>query len=297
MEPSTILITGCTAGIGRAAALTFARKGHRVFATGRRESVLAELREEGKGTKLETLVLDVTDAASIEAARAEVDRRTNGYGLDALVNNAGFGVLGPAECVEDSELRRQFDTNVFGLMAVTRAFVPAMRERGNGRVVNISSMAGRITFPMMGVYHSSKYALEALSDALRNELAAFGVKVVLVEPGFIRTEFTDRAMSEIDRFSTSPYGPVMEQANRVRDRFESTGVDASVVVRAIEKAITSRSPRTRYVAPFSTYFVLALFRLLPTGVMDALLRSVFGLNRAALASAKPAKQLADSPKA
>jgi short-subunit dehydrogenase len=297
MSETTILITGCTAGIGRAAALGLARKGHRVFATGRRESVLAELREEAKGTKLETLVLDVTDAASIEAARAEVDRRTGGHGVDALVNNAGFAVLGPAEAVEDSELRRQFDTNVFGLMAVTRAFLPAMRERGTGRIVNISSMAGRITFPMMGVYHSSKYALEALSDALRNEVAPFGVKVVLVEPGFIRTEFTERAMSDVDRFAASAYGPVMEKAIKVRDRFESTGVDASVVVRAIEKAIVSKRPRTRYVTPFSTYFVLALFRLMPTGIMDAILQSVFGLDRTALTSAKPAKQLVGSPKA
>jgi short-subunit dehydrogenase len=289
MQTLTILITGSTAGIGRATALELARKGHRVIATGRRESALAELREEAKGTKLETVVLDVTDAASITAAKAEVDRLTDGYGVDALVNNAGYAVLGPVESIDDRALREQFDTNVFGLMAVTRAFVPAMRARGRGRVVNISSMAGRITFPMMGVYHASKYALEALSDAMRNELSPFGVRIVLVEPGFIHTEFTDRAMAEVDKFRQSPYAPVMDRANRVRHRFESTGAGPHVVVRAIEAAITRARPRTRYVTPFSVYFVLALFRILPTGLVDRMLRGLFGLvPRAFAASAKSA---------
>lgn len=282
MGSSIILITGSTAGIGRAAALDFARKGHHVIATGRRPTALAELKEAAKGNKLDTVVLDVDDQSTIETAKAEVDRITSGYGVDALVNNAGYGCLGPIENIGDAELRKQFDTNVFGLMAVTRAFLPAMRQRGSGRIVNISSMAGRITFPMMGVYHASKYALEALSDALRNEVAGFGVKVVLVEPGFIRTEFTDRAMADVDKHTSTPYAGVMARANHVREKFESTGVEADVVVRAIEKAIFSRSPSARYVAPFSTYFVLALFRFMPTRLMDVLLRSVFGLSPAAL---------------
>ena len=142
-----VLVTGATSGIGRATALHLARAGHRVFAVGRRQAALEALEREAKGLRLETLMLDVTRAESIAAAKDEIDRRTNGYGVDVVVNNAGYGVGGPVEEVSDAAFRAQYETNVFGLMAVTRAFLPKMRARRWGRILNISSVGGRLTLP------------------------------------------------------------------------------------------------------------------------------------------------------
>lgn len=278
-----VLITGATAGIGRHAALHLARKGFHVFATGRRKEALAELKAQARaeGTQLDTFDLDVTDAESVRAAVAEVDRRTNGYGLDALVNNAGYGMLGPLEMISDEDLRAQYATNVFGLMAMTRAFLPKMRERGTGRIVNVSSAGGRFTFPFMGAYNSSKHAVESLSDALRSEVHPFGVKLVLIEPGLIRTEFADRAMTLASKCDVpgSPYAALFRRAEKVRKGFDAIGVGPDCVSRAIERAIVGRNPLPRYVVPLRTYVALAAFKLLPTRVMDWLQRAVVGLNR------------------
>src|SRR5690349_19373839 len=165
-HPATILITGATSGIGRHAALALSRAGHRVLAGGRRADALAELVRESGGA-IAPVVLDVDDPGSIAAAVDEVDRLTAGAGVDVLINNAGYATVGALIELSDAALRAQFTTNVFGLMAVTRAFVPAMVARGRGRVINISSVSGRIPAPVLGAYHASKYAVEALSDALR----------------------------------------------------------------------------------------------------------------------------------
>jgi len=268
----TILITGATAGIGRHAALHLARKGHRVFATGRRQAALDTLREEAAGTRLETLTLDVTDERSVTALAAEIDKRTDGYGVDVLVNNAGYGCFGPLEEIADADLRRQYDTNVFGLMAVTRAFLPKMRERGYGRVINVSSVGGRMTFPFMGAYNSTKYAIESLSDALRREVARFGVRVVLIEPGVIKTEFADRALDLVGGPApTSPYADVYARSLEFNELFQRTAVGPEHTTRAIERAIEARWPKARYVAPYRVKFVLALVALLPTRWTDALI--------------------------
>jgi short-subunit dehydrogenase len=283
-----ILITGATAGIGRATALHLARKGHRVFATGRRAHVLEAIEKEARAagiTTLETLVLDVTKPASIAAAKAEIAKRTDGYGIDALVNNAGFGTMGPLEEVSDEALRAQYETNVFGLMAMTRAFLPQMRERGEGRIVNVSSVGGKITFPMMGAYNSTKYAVESLSDALRVELRPFGVKVVLIEPGSIATEFAEVAMGTIPEANRSPYAAAIADADAMRAKFDGTAVGPEHIARAIETAVTSRSPSARYVRPWRTYAMLALFRWLPTSWMDALLAQMTGLTKKKLSAA------------
>ena len=289
MKPLTILITGATAGIGRHTALALARAGHRVFAAGRRANALESLEKEAAGLKLEGIVLDVTKAESIEAAKKTIEEKTGGYGVDAVVNNAGYGSLGPLEEVSDEALRAQFDTNVFGLMAVTRAFLPKMRERGFGRVVNISSLGGRVTFPLMGAYHGTKYAVEAFSDALRNELHPFGIGVSIVEPGYIRTEFADVAMKTIDVPATSPFAPIVSRAEEMLALFDKTGVGPEHVARAIRKALESRRPSARYVAPWRTYMGLWMFRLLPTAWMDAILRAATGLKPRAL-RALPAPQ-------
>ncbi|HVY47604.1 MAG TPA: SDR family oxidoreductase, partial [Minicystis sp.] len=281
MQPRIVLITGATSGIGRHAALHLAKRGHRVIATGRNERALAELAAEARagGHALETLRVDVTDAASIDAAKRAVDAMTDGYGLDVLVNNAGYGVLGPTEMITDADMRAQYETNVFGLMAMTRAFVPAMRARGAGRVVNVSSLGGTYTLPLFGVYNSTKYALESLSDALRMELRSFGVRVSLIEPGVIDTGFTDRSMHEVSKYQdpTSPYARVLARAAELRKLTDMTAVGPACISRAIERAATARSPRARYVAPLRAGIMIGFLRAMPTAWADFVARLLTGL--------------------
>ena len=277
----TILITGATSGIGRHAAIHLARRGHRVIASGRSIAALEALAKEVSSPHFEVLPLDVTDTASIASARDRVMSLTAGEGLDVLVNNAGYATAGALAELNDEELRAQFDTNVFGLMAVTRAFLPEMFTRGAGRVVNVSSVSGRIPAPMLGAYHASKYALEALSDALRMELQPFGIRVVVVEPGTIRTNFAERTVQEGLRARTgdTKYASIYARSETLREKFAARAAGPEAVSRAIEKAIVSRSPSARYVAP--AYFGLAilLVRLLPTCWMDGLMRHIAGLTR------------------
>ncbi len=275
-----ILITGATSGIGRHAALHLAQAGHRVFATGRNRAALDKLHAEAPPT-LEILRLDVTDARSIAEVKAAVDLRTEGYGLDVLVNNAGYGTAGPTELITDEDLRAQYDVNVFGLMAVTRAFVPQMRTRGAGRVINVSSLGGRFTLPFMGAYNSTKYAVESLSDALRVEMAPFGVRVSLIEPGVIDTGFADRSVSEAEKYNTpdSPYRPVLDRMGEIRKMSDSTAVGPLCISRAIERAATARRPAARYVAPLRAGIMIGFLRAMPTRLADFILRMVMGLTR------------------
>ena len=187
-----ILITGCSTGIGRATARRLAAAGHTVYASARRPDSLAELETAG----CRTLALDVTDEGSMERAVAQVTEEAGAVGV--LVNNAGYSQSGAVETVPPESLRRQFDTNVFGLVRMCQLVLPGMRDQGYGRIVNISSMGANFTFPGGGVYHATKYAVEALSDALRFEVAGFGVGVTIVQPGLIRTEFASTAGGSID---------------------------------------------------------------------------------------------------
>jgi short-subunit dehydrogenase len=286
-----VLITGATAGIGRTTALHLANQGHRVIATGRKTAELDKLKAEAAGTQLDTLVLDVTSAASIEAAVREVARLTGGHGLDVLVNNAGFGILGPSAEISDAEMRRQYDTNVFGLMNVTRAFLPRMLERKAGRIINVSSVGGRITLPYFGVYNSTKYAVESLSDALRYELRPFGIDVALIEPGVIRTNFEATAVTNLQDVQQGAYAAALgkyEQMSKMADRFASNPI---VIAKAISRAVRARRPSARYVAPRSTNFILAFRAVMPTFVWDWAMRKVGFLSAKTLdlsGTAKPA---------
>lgn len=290
MESLTILITGATSGIGRHTALYLGAKGHKVIATGRNEAALAKLRDEAKGT-VETVTLDVTDAASIARARSAVDGLTGGRGLDVLVNNAGYGVLGPTALITDADMRAQYETNVFGLMAVTRAFLPQMMARGRGRIVNVSSVGGRITLPLFGVYNSTKYAVESLSDGLRMELAPFGIQVSLIEPGYIATNFAERSMHEVSKYQTpdSPYAAVLDRMDAMQKAVNKTAVGPQAVSRAIERASTSRWPSARYVAPGYNVLGILMMRLFPTRWVDFVMGRLVGLTRRRLlARALPA---------
>ena len=273
-----VLITGATSGIGRTTALHLAKLGHHVIASGRKMPELESLKKEALPGKLDIVGLDVTSSVSIEAAVQAVAKLTGGKGPDVLVNNAGFGVLGPTAEISDAEMRRQYDTNVFGLMAVTRAFLPKMLERRPGRVINVSSVGGRMTLPFFGVYNSTKYAVESLSDALRYELRPFGIDVALIEPGVIRTNFEATAVNNLGAMRDGAYGQAFakyEEMSKMADKFASNPI---VIAKAIARAVKARRASARYVAPRTTNFVLWFQAIAPTFVWDWAMRKVGYLN-------------------
>ena len=274
----SILITGATSGIGRDAALRLAGAGHVVLAGGRRRDALAGLAAESRG-RIEPLVLDVTEPASVEAARELVERRTGGRGLDVLVNNAGYALPGPLEALAEADLRGLFDTNLFGLLAVTRAFLPAMRERGLGRVVNVGSIMGRVAMPLLGAYNASKHAVAAVTDTLRMELAPFGVSVVLVEPGALRTGFAARALAGLDPYRDpgSPYAAALAGTDAAWAWVYRFAPGPSAAGRAIVRAATADRPAPRYVVPARNRLVVAALASLPTPAADAAKRRIMGL--------------------
>lgn len=278
MSKLVVLITGATAGIGRATAIALAKEGHHVIATGRRVDALETLKREAK---LDVLRLDVTSKESVDAAMEEIATLTNGHGVDILINNAGYGLPGPVTEIGDDELRAQYETNVFGLMRITRAVVPDMIQRRSGRIINVGSIGGLVTFPFFGAYNSTKYAIESLSDALRVELGAFGIEVALVEPGPIKTEFSAVSLDGITRVARagSPFAEVYARADAIAAESDRIAGKPEDVVRAIRHAVTARRPRVRYVVPRVASFGIALLRLLPTRMLDALLARFVGLTR------------------
>jgi NAD(P)-dependent dehydrogenase (short-subunit alcohol dehydrogenase family) len=279
MPSGTVLVTGATSGIGRSISLHLARAGWRVFASGRRPEQLASLVQEASGLALETLPLDVTDRESIRQARAAVLQRTGGKGLDALVNNAGFGLVAPMETIDESDMRRQFETNVFGLVAVSQAFLPDMRANGSGTVVNISSMVGRFVFPLQGIYCATKHAVEAVSDAMRREVAQFGIRVVIVEPGAIRSQFEATATATVAKYGPegSVWAPALKRwVEMMRGVYrKASGPDC--IARAVVRILASRNPGARYVVPRKDGFFVYFMRTLPTRLVDLILRKVLRL--------------------
>ncbi len=273
-----VLITGCSSGIGRATAERLARSGWTVYATARSTDSIADLGRVG----CRLLALDVTDEESMRAAVARVEEAEGAVGV--LVNNAGYSLSGAIETVPLDEVRRQFETNVFGLVRLCQLVLPAMRRQGFGRIVNLSSMGGRFTFPGGGFYHASKHAVEALSDALRFEVQGFGIDVVVIEPGLIRTGFADAAVGTIADRSEDPAGPydgfnqavAAATAGSYRSGIGRTlGGGPETVARAIEKAISAGRPHTRYRVTGSARLFLTLRRLLPDRLWDALVARTF----------------------
>jgi NAD(P)-dependent dehydrogenase (short-subunit alcohol dehydrogenase family) len=272
-----ILITGCSTGIGRATAQRLARAGHTVYATARRLESIADLEPDG----CRLLALDITDEQSMMAAVGVIESEHGAVG--ALVNNAGYSQSGAVETVPIELVRRQFETNVFGLVRLTQLVLPKMRERRRGRIVNISSMGGRLVFPGGGVYHATKYAVEALSEALRFELRGFGIDVVLIEPGLIRTSFGDAAVGAIEK-TDSGDGPYAEfnaaVAKATSEAYEGgalakLGGGPDSVAKAIERALTARRPRLRYTVTASAKLALANRALLSDGAWQAVMRTQF----------------------
>lgn len=271
-----VLITGCSTGIGRATAERLAKQdGWTVYATARRPESIADLEQAG----CKTLALDVTDEQSMRTAVEQVEQAEGA--IWALVNNAGYSQSGALESVPMDQLRRQFETNVFGLLRMCQLVLPKMREQRDGRIVNLSSMGGRLTFPGGGAYHATKYAVEALSDVMRFEVAGFGVHVVLIEPGLIRTEFGNAAvgsMSEIE--AEGPYGKfnaavAATTAGAYNGPLARLGAGPDAVARTIEKALTRRKPKPRYPVTASARIMLAQRALLPDRAWDAVVGTAY----------------------
>ena len=258
------LVTGCSSGIGEAAARALEGSGFRVFASGRTLAGVEHLRATAG---IEPIELDVMDDASIVRAVAHV---FNAAGrIDVLVNNAGFAIFGAVEDLPREELRRQFEVNVFGAMALCRQVLPIMRRQGAGTIVNVSSVAGRVSTPLLGAYCASKFALEALSDALRGEARPFGVRVVLVEPGSTLTRFQERAVRESAALANrdSVYAPVYREAflSYTSPALHATADD---VGRRIARIASSRRPRARYRVKWYDTLAVAITRVLPARALD-----------------------------
>ena len=271
-----VLITGCSTGIGRATAEHLAGKGWTVYATARRPESIADL--EGKGCR--TLALDVTDEASMQAAVDAVTAAEGAVGV--LVNNAGYSQSGAVESVNLADVRAQFETNVFGLIRMCQLALPGMRRQGFGKIVNVSSMGGKMTFPGGGIYHGTKHAVEAISDAMRFEVRGFGVDVIVIEPGLIKTQFGEAAVNSIER-GTAQNGPYAEFNAAVAEATAGVydgplarlGGGPDTVARKIEKAISRRKPRTRYPVTPSARMIMGIHTVLPDRGWDAFNASNF----------------------
>jgi short-subunit dehydrogenase len=272
-------VTGASRGIGRATALELAGKGYHVFTLARSEANLEQLAAEAARSNLEItpVAMDIADEGSRRRAVAAILQATNGYGVDVLVNNAGYGQIGPMEEVPVEKLRRQFEVNVFGLLAFTQPFLPPMRERRRGWIVNVSSIAGRIVTPFMGPYAASKFALEAMSDALRLELSAFGVHVIVIEPGPIRTGFGEASRAAGGEPSTA-YAQYVRRYRRARRGTNLFKRSPEAVARLIGHTVDSNHPRPRYTVTVPAKLGMIARRLVPDVVVDWAYRKVMGLN-------------------
>jgi NAD(P)-dependent dehydrogenase (short-subunit alcohol dehydrogenase family) len=277
-EPSkAVLVTGCSSGIGRASALRLARSGWTVYASARRPETIAELGEAG----CHTLALDVTDEDSMHAAVETVEQAEGAVGV--LINNAGYSQSGAIETVPMDAVRRQFETNVFGLVRLTQLVLPKMRAQRWGKIVNVGSMGGRLTFPGAGHYHATKHALEALSDALRFELRGFDIDVILLEPGLITTEFGTAASASMVGLEDSQEDPYAHfnatvaavTAGAYEGPMRVLGAGPERVAKVLERALARRHPPARITITASAKLSIATRRLLSDRAWDAAMRAQF----------------------
>lgn len=278
--PGAAVVTGSSTGIGRATALSLDELEFTVYAGVRREADGEALRDAGSD-RIQPLIVDVTDAGTIAAAAKHVRAATGGR-LDGLVNNAGVAVPGPLEHVEIDEFRRQFEVNVIGQLAVIQAFLPMLRA-AKGRIVNLSSIGGRIGVPINGPYSSSKFAVEGLSDVLRRELRKQGVRVSIIEPGAVATPIWEKAEEDAERLRASlppdafeNYGGLIDAIANEVPKLAETGVAPEVVGEKIVHALTSTNPKTRYMIGREARMRWALAKRLPDRAFDSLIARALG---------------------
>jgi NAD(P)-dependent dehydrogenase (short-subunit alcohol dehydrogenase family) len=265
---STVLITGASSGIGKATALLFQKRGWNVVATMRSLEKSSDLQG------LDRLIcvrLDVTQPATIETAIAQAFEQFGA--VDVVVNNAGYGLMGPFESCSLDKIRSQFETNVFGLMAVSQAVLPHFRTQRSGTLINISSIGGRLTVPLYSLYHSTKWAIEGFSESLQYELASFNIRVKVVEPGPIKTDFYDRS-ADRDLNVDPDYQAFYDRVMPKMDNAGASGSPPEAVAEVIFRAATDSSDRLRYAAGKSTGFLLALRKLLPESWFYSIVRQV-----------------------
>lgn len=279
LDGQVVIVTGASAGIGEATVRWLAREGARVVMAARRLNRLDEIKREIEADSriAHSVAADITN----EDDRKRLVRETiEKFGrIDALVNNAGYGQRGPIEMVPVENIRRNFETNLFSLIVLTQLVIPVMREQGSGRIINISSVAGRIARPLSSVYDATKHALEAVSDGLRGELAPFGIQVVIIEPGFIITEFVQVA-NEVSRSvveQESHYAPFFAGFSAGYQRLRKIAGRPDDIAELVVKALTARRPRNRYAAPRHARIALALKRWLPDRVFNYILARQSGV--------------------
>lgn len=281
MTKGSILVTGASTGIGEACAFAFERLGWEVFAGVRREEDGKRL-ESQSGGGLQPLRLDVTDIDTVETAVKEITEKVGDAGLQAVVNNAGIGVGGPVEYIAVDDWRRQFEVNVIGQVAVTRAVLPVIRRSSSGgRVVFIGSIGGRMAAPFTAPYSASKHAIEAIAESMRHELAGSGIRTVVIEPGAVRTPIWDKARSMADEIEASlppdgieRYADAVAQIRKGMEFQARTGVDPSVVANVVVRAVTAPRPAARYVVGRDAKAMAAMARFLPDGARDFVSRNM-----------------------
>ncbi|QKQ73057.1 SDR family oxidoreductase [Nostoc sp. TCL240-02] len=267
--PKTVFITGTSSGIGKFTTIYFARQGWNVAATMRNPSQDQNFRE---FSNIKVYFLDVTDNNSIQTAIASA---IQDFGqIDVLVNNAGYGVDGVFEAMTDEIIAKQFNTNVFGLMRITQAIIPHLRQQGGGTIIQIASMGGRITFPLYSIYHSSKWAVEGFSEALHYELEPFNIKIKIIEPGVIKTEFYENNRA-IVRDDLPMYQPLVDTAQRVSQEAGRKGEPPELVAQAIFKAAIDHSYKMRYPVGQPAPILLMLRKLLPDYWFFSIIKRIY----------------------
>lgn len=276
-QSRAILITGASSGIGRATAIRLAERGLNVYASARNLTTIEDLADHG----CKTLPLDVTDSTSIRSAVDEITSREGAVGV--LINNAGYSQTGAIESVPMEQVRRQFETNFFGAVELIQAVLPGMREQRWGKIVNMSSMGGTFTFPGAGYYHATKHAIEAISDALRFEVKSFGIDVIVIQPGIIKTNYATAAGTSMEEISNAddPYDDFNREVARITSEAYETGASARLggepedVAEVIEKALLSRKPRSRYAVTPSARMMIFNRKILPDSIWDRLIETRF----------------------
>ncbi|HLD18932.1 MAG TPA: SDR family oxidoreductase [Candidatus Nanoarchaeia archaeon] len=280
--PEVVLITGCSSGIGKTTALFLANRGYTVYATARKQEDLKRLVEDGKkiGKQIFGAQLDVNDANACRKIVAAVAKKEGK--IDILINNAGYGQYGALEEVSERQLREQMETNFFAAARMIQLVIPHMREKMKGKIVNISSLAGRIGFPLGSPYNASKFALEGLSEAVKGEVKQFNIDVILIEPGFVKTTFMETAekkVEEMEQNKQSPYHGLMVSLHSLWNRMEGNAGNPEDVAEIIYKAITDEKPKLRYAGTSSAKQMLIWKKILPDKVFEGFIMRRYGADK------------------